>query len=688
MAEEIFVDIVKQTTEGCLSLAGLIDRVHALEAGGRHDLAEQAYKTWIALNPEHPHLFVALFNCAALQSGTGALDSARVSLAKALEINPDFWPAYINLGNVFEKAGSLEQAVALWNTLVQRLSTTNGLTVAYKATALRQMSRVLLECQQTDTAMATLRQCLEMNPSQRDVVEQIVALRLSQCEWPIIEPSETISRKLLMEGIHPLSMAAFTDDPLLQLACAARAIKEQAKSVRADPSIDRRHATIDVSQRRLRVGYVSSDLREHAVGFLMAEFFEAHARADCDVYVYYCGIPRDDRIKARIKEAVPHWFDIRPLSDHEAAALIASHEIDILVDVNGHTRDARTNVFALRPAPIQVNWLGYPGTMGSPFHHYLVADKRIVPHDAEHYYSEKVLRLPCYQPNDRKRLVSSAPQSRAAHGLPEDAFVFCCFNGTQKINRFTFDRWISILQQVPHSVLWLLTGTETSNEKLAAYAESKGITRDRLIFAGKMPSPDHLARYALADLFLDTVPYGAHTTASDALWMGVPVLTLIGRSFASRVCASLVQSAGLPDSLICQTPEDYVARAVALALAPSEISALKAMLREARQTCALFDADRLVDHLDALYRSMVDDYQAGRLPQPNLANLDAYFEIGCEADHEATEFLTLHDYEGWYRRALCEKHWARPMAVDGRLWTAADIHYAETELRQLTKRTA
>jgi predicted O-linked N-acetylglucosamine transferase (SPINDLY family) len=688
MSGEIFLQIVKQTTDGALPIAGLIDQANLLESGGRSDLAEQAYKTWIALNPNHPHLFVALFNCAALQANIGALDGAQASLGKALEINPDFWPAYINLGNVFEKAGALDRAVALWNTLVDRLANTNGLTVAYKATALRQISRVLLDHQQTSGATATLRQCLEINPGQRDVAEQLIALRLSQCEWPIIEPSETISRKVLMEGIHPLSMAAFTDDPLLQLATAARTIKEQSKSVRPNPAVDRRHAPIDLSDRKLRVGYVSSDLREHAVGFLMAEFFERHHRAQIEPFVYYCGIAKDDRIKQRVKDAIPNWFDIRNLDDAAAAQLIASHGIDILVDVNGHTRDSRTNVFAQRPAPIQVNWLGFPGTMGSPYHHYLIADPHIVPPEAEIFYSEKIVRLPCYQPNDRKRLVSAEPQTRAAHGLPDDAFVFCCFNGSQKINRFTFERWLSVLQAVPNGVLWLLTGTETSNEKLASYAEARGIARERLVFAGKMPSADHLARYALADLFLDTVPYGAHTTASDALWMGVPVLTLTGRSFASRVCGSLVRAAGLPETLVCETPDAYISRAIALANAPHEIEALKAQLAAARESCALFDVDSLIDHLDTLFRGMVEEYQAGRLPQPNLANLDIYFDVGAEANHEATEFLTLDDYEGWYRRRLCERHWSRPIAPDNRLWTAADVLYADNEFRQLTKQIA
>ena len=274
----------------------------------------------------------------------------------------------------------------------------------------------------------------------------------------------------------------------------------------------------------------------------------------------------------RTKAAVEHWIDIRELSDDDAARRIGADGIDVLVDINGPTRDSRTGVFARHPAPVQVNWLGYPGTMASPYHHYIIADGWIVPEGSEIFYSEKVARLPCYQPNDRKRQIAPERPTRPAVGLPDDAFVFCCFNGTHKITRPTFDRWLEILNRVPSSVLWLLESSKETMTRLADYAERKGVARSRIVFAPRERNPVHLARYPLADLFLDTAPYGAHTTASDALWMGVPVLTLSGRSFASRVCGSLVRSAGLAN-LVVTRPGDYVERAIALANNRTEIEA-------------------------------------------------------------------------------------------------------------------
>jgi predicted O-linked N-acetylglucosamine transferase (SPINDLY family) len=273
---------------------------------------------------------------------------------------------------------------------------------------------------------------------------------------------------------------------------------------------------------RLRIGYVSSDLREHAVGFLTAEIFELHDRDAVEVFAYYTGPNMTDATRARIEATVDHWTDISGLGDAEAARRIVHDEIDILVDVNGYTKDGRTKLFARRPAPIIVNWLGFPGTMGTPHHNYIVADDRVIPKEFEKYYTEKVLRLPCYQSNDRRRVVAEHRPSRAEAGLPEDAFVYCCFNGPQKITRSTFGRWMTILKGVPNSVLWLLSSNALTDERLRQLAAQHDVAPERLIFAPKLRNEYHLARYPLADLFLDSAPYGAHTTASDALWMGVP----------------------------------------------------------------------------------------------------------------------------------------------------------------------
>ena len=304
--------------------------------------------------------------------------------------------------------------------------------------------------------------------------------------------------------------------------------------------------------------------------------------------------------------------------------------------------------------------------MGSPYHNYIIADDWIIPESHELYYSEKVLRLPCYQPSNRRRTVASPAPSRSEAGLPEDAMVYCCFNGAHKISRFTFDRWLLVLGRVPNSVLWLLGSGEASQERLRDYATQRGVARERIRFASKLANPFHLARYGLADLFLDTSPYGAHTTASDALWMGVPVLTLSGRSFASRVCGSLVRSAGLPDS-VCESAEEYVERAVALGNDRGALGKLRERLRGARDSCQLFDMPLLVRRLEQLYIQMAKDLETEALPQPDLANLAEYLETGSEVHHEDLEVQTLKDYHAWWASMLARRHSTRPLARDRRL---------------------
>lgn len=672
---DIFPRALQAAISGKLNVTDLIGAASLLTESGQATLARQLYKVWIKFNPDHPQLYVAYFNCSALDTAAEDYDAATDALNRAIAQNPDFAPAYINLGRLMERAGAADRAIELWRTAASRPTFINGNTVTYATTALKQIVRVLSDLH-SEGAEEAVQRCLDINPHQSDVIEQHIALRLAQCKWPVIAPTEHLDRKALVKHIHPLSMAVYTDDPLLQLAAADRYVRQSAFEGPQDPQFDRRHAATDISVRRPRIGYVSSDLRDHAIGYLMAELFELHDRNKVEVFAYYCGPASQSALTGRIKAAVEHWADIRDLSDDEAAREIANDGIDILVDVNGHTRDARTGVFARRPAPIQVNWLGYPGSMGTPYHHYIIADDWIIPPESEIYYSECVLRLPCYQPNDRKRIIAEAKPSRSDAGLPENAFVFCCFNGTHKIGRFTFERWMEILNGVPDSVLWLLGTSEKTQGRLGDLAEEHGVSRNRLVFAPKLHNPMHLARYPLADLFLDTVPYGAHTTASDALWMGVPVLTLSGRSFASRVCGSLVRSAGLGD-LVCTRPEDYVKRAIALGNNRSEIAAYRSRLEAGRATSTLFDTNLLARKLESLYRAMCIDRQNGIVPQPDLANLEAYLEAGICHDHEGEELLAVADYDARYRTKLKQLHLARPLRPDQRLWTAKDIALAD-----------
>jgi predicted O-linked N-acetylglucosamine transferase (SPINDLY family) len=347
---------------------------------------------------------------------------------------------------------------------------------------------------------------------------------------------------------------------------------------------------------------------------------------------------------------------------------MAADGIQILVDLNGYTRDARLKLVLQRPAPVIVNWLGFPGSMASPYHHYLIADDVIVPASHERYYTERVLRLPCYQPSYRNRAVAEHVPTRAEVGLPEGAVVYCCFNGVHKITRFTFERWLSVLSRVPGSVLWLLGSNDATNARLRAYAEQCGIAGDRLIFAQKLANPFHLARYVLADLFLDTTPYGAHTTASDALFMGVPVLTFAGRSFASRVCGSLVTAAGLPE-LVCDTAPSYVERAVALGTDRGRLEQLRAHLREGRTTCTLFDTPLLVRELEGLYSQMWTERSTGQLPHPRFENLEQYLEVGARLEPDSMEIQALPDYEAFWLEKLKERHRHRPLIADDRLIT-------------------
>lgn len=676
MSDDAFMAALHKVTNGGMSLTELIGAAGQMGEAGQPRLAQQIYKIWITFNKEHPQLFVAQFNAAVVATNLGDVAEAVELLRAAIAANPEFIPAYINLGGLLERSGAANEGVELWKAVIGKLAPISGLQVGYKIAALKQLGRVLGEHQKLETAETALQEALTLNPAQRDVMEQFMALRLGQCKWPVIQPFEGVDRKSQMLAIHPLSMGAYTDDPLLQLACAHRYVEQAIEENFTDLSADRRHAGIDLDGRRLRVGYISSDLRDHAVGYLMAELFELHDAEKVEVFAYYCGRPGNDALTQRIKASVEHWTDIREMSDDAAARQIAADGIDILVDVNGHTRDARTGVFARRPAPVQVNWLGFPGTMGSPYHHYIVADDWIIPEGSELFYSEKVVRLPCYQPNDRRRVIAEEKPTRANAGLPEDAVVFCCFNGPQKINRFTFDRWMQILKGVEGSVLWLLESTPETAERLRTMAEQHGVDRTRIHFAPKLANPWHLARYPLADLFLDTVPYGAHTTCSDALWMGVPILTLSGRSFASRVCGSLVRSAGMPD-LVTETPEDFVARGIELGNDRKALAALKARLEANRDTCDLFNMEKLVSRLEGLYRGMAEDCAAGRLPRPDLANLEAYLNIGIGFDHEAREMLAERDYLGLYKGALERRHRVRPLHADSRLWTAADVAAAE-----------
>jgi predicted O-linked N-acetylglucosamine transferase (SPINDLY family) len=646
-----------------VSIADLLGTAQQFTHAGRPALAASLYRDWLTQNPDAPLRNAIFFNYGVVLSSIGDIAGAAAAFQEAIRSNPAFLPPYINLGSIQEQLGAPEQALTLWSHVTASLAGVTGEAIDYKVAALKQSALLLESRKRLAAAEDSLRQIIDLRQHQRDVIQHWISLRQRQCKWPLLHSVGGLGPRDLLRHMAPLTAASYADDPLLQLASAAAYCREDV----GRPNRPIPEAPPVAWRGRLRIGYLSSDLRGHAIGYLMADMLRHHDRNAFEIFVYYCGIPQEDGIKQRICGQAEHWCSITELGDDAAFRRIRDDRIDILIDINGHTRSARTRLLAMRPAPAIVNWLGFAGSMGSAYHHYIIADSTIIPEDSELFYSEKVLRLPCYQPTDPHRLVADTTPTRGEAGLPDDAVVFCCFNGSQKITPFGFGRWMEILRQVPNSVLWLLKGAEEVDVQLRALATAEQIAPERLVFAPLLGNAEHLARYALADLFLDTAPYGAHTTASDALWMGVPVLALQGRCFASRVCASLVRAAGVPE-LICNSPKEYVARAVALGRDQPRLAAYRRQLLDSRSTSLLFDTPRLVREMEQLFRGIAADIAAGMVPIPDLTNLDTYLDIGACLDHESVEFSFLPEYAELYWRALTERHAFASLPRDQRLW--------------------
>lgn len=370
------------------------------------------------------------------------------------------------------------------------------------------------------------------------------------------------------------------------------------------------------AHERIRVAYLSADLREHAVSYLMAGVFEQHDRQRFETFAFSYGTDDGSPTRARLKLAFEHFIDVRDNSPSDIARLLRQYEIDIVVDLMGHTKGARTAILAARPAPIQVNYLGFPGTTGAPWIDYLIADRYVVPEALQGSYSEKVVYLPdTFQANDAKRpLPQDAHQdapARAELGLPENAFVFCCFNNSYKLTRAMFDVWMRLLQKAHGSVLWMFAASPVAERNIRREAAVRGVDPQRIVLAPLVPYARYLAQYRRADLFLDTLPFNAGTTASDALWSGVPVVTCSGEAFAARMAGSLLRAAGLPE-LIATSLEDYEALALRLVQDPALLAATKAKLGPGRSP--LFDTARFTRHIEAAFVSMWQRHQKGERP--------------------------------------------------------------------------
>lgn len=585
------------------SITELGARVEKQEAQGDQAGAAQLYRDWLTANPNSPGRWIALFNLGVLLRGLGDLLGAVNAYQAAIAAHPRQPHARVNLGTTLEVLGKQQEAIDQWKTALSLLDEDPKADSGLKCTVLNNLGRILEILQRYTEAEEMLTRSLLLAPGQEAVLYHRIYLRQKQCAWPIYAPLPGITNEEQMLATSAVAMLSITDDPEVQLRTALSQVpgsipKNLPKLAPKEPY---RHS-------KLRIGYLSSNFGMHAVSILTAELFELHDRSRVEVWGF-CWSPEDNtEMRARVIRAMDHFVRIKDMTDEDAAQAIRSAEIDVLVDLQGLTSGCRPKILAYRPAPVQVTYLGFPGTTGLPEIDYVLADHYIIPEGSAKYFTEKPLYLPgCFQVNDRKR-ESSPPKSRNEYGLPENAFVFCAFNNNIKFTPEFFAAWMRILHRTENSVLWLLADNEKARENLGRCADEHGVARERLIFAPRIPVADYLARFAVADLFLDLFPFNGGTTAADALWMGCPVLTLSGRSFASRMAGSLLQAIGTPE-LITTTLEEYENKATDLAANQATLTTIREQIRANRNSSALFDTPATVRNIEASFIAATQQYE-------------------------------------------------------------------------------
>ena len=576
----------------------------ALKELNRPDEALAAFECAIDLNPDYAE---AHSNRANLLADLGRLDDALASYSLAINLKPGHAEIYCDRGNALAKHMRLADAVASYDEAI-KLKPNFAEAHANRGDALKKLKRL-------DEALASFEMAISLKPDIEYLAGNLLHVKMRVCDWTGLTHGTAAVAEALRQGrkvIYPWISLGLFDDPELQLAAAH--IYTQADY---PPVVTATQAPRKPGAGKIRVGYFSSDFGDHAVSHLTAELFESHDRQHFDVHAFSFGPGKSGAMYDRISSAFGGIHDLNGRSDHEAVALSRQLGIDIAVNLNGFTDHQRTGLFQKRCAPIQVNYLGYPGTMGASYMDYIIADRVLIPEEEQTHYAEKTVDLPgSFQANDSQRRISDRLFTRAECGLPGSGFVFCCFNGTYKITPAVFDAWMRILGRVPGSVLWLYAENGQAPVNLRAEAIARGIDPARLVFAEKVRLEDYLARYKVAGLFLDTLPYNAGTTASDALWAGLPVLTCCGRSFAGRMAASLLTAVDLQE-LIASDLQRYEELAVALALNTERLQAIRERLARNRSTTSLFNGKTLARNMEAAFRQMVERDQQ-RLPPTQI----------------------------------------------------------------------
>jgi predicted O-linked N-acetylglucosamine transferase (SPINDLY family) len=570
-------------------------------AMGRPDAALADFDAAVRLQPRLP---LALINRGAALEALGRHDEAMASYGQALAIAPNDCHALNQRGSLLALAGRAEEALADYDRAL-------GLDPSLAALRFNR-ANTLLALKRVGLAHAEMQRLFAEHPGYPYAFDGLLDTSLRTCDFAQRTRLEANLAAHVRAGrpLTPFNLLFCSDDPALQRAAAATYVQGQ---VGTDvPTLPQRRVA---SGRRLKIAYLSHDLRDHTVATSNAAMLSRHDRSRFEFFAFSTGPDDASPMRKRLEEGFEHFIDVREHGDDAVARLLAQAEIDILVDLNGHTVGARPGVLARHAVPIQVNYQGYPGTIGGGLVDYMIADGTVIPPERDSDFAEKIVRLPhCYMPVDPTRHPSVGVVSRAAAGLPQNAFVFCAFNSVWKITPPLLDVWLQLLRDVPGSILWLRHDNDEADRNLRQVASQQGVDAARLVFAARAGDADHIARHRLADLFLDTAPFAGHSTAIESLWAGLPVVSCTGTGFASRVSASALKAVDMPELAVTSLP-DYHALALKLAADPVLLASYRQRLDAGRENFPLFDATGLARALEAAYERMAAFSRAGQAPQ-------------------------------------------------------------------------
>lgn len=639
-----------------------------LRTSGAMSEAEDAYKKVVELDPKHHK---AYFNLGLIYQMSGQLKKALAFYEHALNINPSYSEALNNKGNVLKTLGDVEGAYVCYSKAVtikpfaptyyniglalQLLNKHDeaieayycavrnnpnyadawsnlGLALhkvgryynaidAYKnalglkpenASIWNSLGNSYKKLNKLENAIECFRRVVTIKPDYSEAWGMLVQNKMHACDWDKLDEIFLEVEQAITRGgaLVPFNILATPLPPLIQRRCAEQYTATYFPQVSPLTGPDTRY-----KHHKIRIGYFSADLHNHATAFLMADLFEHHDRKAFEIIAFSFGSEQHDEMATRVRKAFDEFYDVGRMTDAEIARLAVEKEIDIAVDLKGYTRGARPAIFTYMPAPIQVSYLGYPGTMGAPYIQYLIADNILIPDKERTNFTEKIAYMPdTYQVNARRKVLAQDAMARSDHGLPEDAFVFCCFNNNYKITPDVFDIWMKLLHELEHAVLWLFEANPSATINLRRNAAMLGISPDRLIFAKKVSQEKHLSRYYYADLVLDTFHYNAHTTTSDALWVGCPVITCLGKTFPGRVAGSILQAFGMPE-LITTSPDAYLNLAKELALDANRLKAIRQKVIAQKHTQPLFDIEQYTNNIERLYQQMYQRHQDSLPPE-------------------------------------------------------------------------